>query len=526
MAGPGQARFYSSTFVQTSLASGIAAGTLTFNVGTTTGAPGTPFVVSVDQNTASEELMLVTNISGLQYTVTRGVGGTSAVSHANGASVVHVMYAQDLTDASAHIGAFDAVHGLSSGSLVVGTTDAQTLTNKTLTAPTINTPSISTATLTGTTTSGAINASALITAPDIKASGLTGATSATRYVGATASGAPASGNFSQGDFIISEDGLIWVCTATGSPGTWNALLGANNTQTLSNKTLTSPTLNGTPTGNGNMTQASYAASGLTGAINASRYAGATTTGSPSTGAFLLGDFVIDQTGLIWICTVSGSPGTWVALVNTSATQSLTGKTLNSPVLSGTMTGSGAININAAIIGTVLSASSPGANTFTAYAGGTAGGPPTAGTFAQGHFVIDRTGQIWFCTVPGTPGTWTSLSQSDLQGAGYSTNIVTGGSNRTSTQSPFTYSSSKTVTVSAGSGWTATFSDATFHGCGSFAVTPGGTPSAGTLGFLSVHTSNCNITSNQLTLGGAAFTEAAAGVATSTTITVNVTASAW
>src|SRR6266702_8752421 len=99
MAGPGQARFYSSTFVQTSLASGFSSGATTFNVGTTTGASGTPFVVSVDQNSASEELMLVTNVSGLTYTVTRGIGGTSAQSHNNGASVVHVMYAQDFTDA-------------------------------------------------------------------------------------------------------------------------------------------------------------------------------------------------------------------------------------------------------------------------------------------------------------------------------------------------------------------------------------------------------------------------------------------
>lgn len=48
----------------------------------------------------------------------------------------------------------------------------------------------------------------------------------------------------------------------------------------------------------------------TGAGAATRYAGATTSGSPTSGTFAVGDFIIDQTGNIWICTVAGSPGTW------------------------------------------------------------------------------------------------------------------------------------------------------------------------------------------------------------------------
>lgn len=50
--------------------------------------------------------------------------------------------------------------------------------------------------------------------------GLTGATAATRYVGATASGAPASGAFQKGDFVIDQTGALYVCTVAGSPGTW------------------------------------------------------------------------------------------------------------------------------------------------------------------------------------------------------------------------------------------------------------------------------------------------------------------
>lgn len=49
---------------------------------------------------------------------------------------------------------------------------------------------------------------------------LTGATAATRYVGGTASGAPVSGTFAVGDFVIDQTGAVFVCTVAGSPGTW------------------------------------------------------------------------------------------------------------------------------------------------------------------------------------------------------------------------------------------------------------------------------------------------------------------
>jgi Repeat of unknown function (DUF5907) len=56
--------------------------------------------------------------------------------------------------------------------------------------------------------------------------GLTGATAASRYVGATTSGSPASGTFAKGDFIIDQTGLVWICTTAGSPGTWLKATGA------------------------------------------------------------------------------------------------------------------------------------------------------------------------------------------------------------------------------------------------------------------------------------------------------------
>src|SRR6185437_4154150 len=60
-----------------------------------------------------------------------------------------------------------------------------------------------------------------------------------------------------------------------------------------------------------VTGQTFAPTGLTGATAPTRYVGGTASGAPSTGTFAAGDFVIDQTGSVWVCTVAGSPGTWV-----------------------------------------------------------------------------------------------------------------------------------------------------------------------------------------------------------------------
>lgn len=50
--------------------------------------------------------------------------------------------------------------------------------------------------------------------------GMTGATAATRWVGATASGAPVSGTFVAGDWITTLNAHVWICTTGGTPGAW------------------------------------------------------------------------------------------------------------------------------------------------------------------------------------------------------------------------------------------------------------------------------------------------------------------
>jgi hypothetical protein len=66
--------------------------------------------------------------------------------------------------------------------------------------------------------------------------GLTGAVQATRYVGGTANGAPTSGTFAVGDFIVDATASIWICTTAGTPGTWSTSI--SNHMTLRSATAT------------------------------------------------------------------------------------------------------------------------------------------------------------------------------------------------------------------------------------------------------------------------------------------------
>lgn len=49
---------------------------------------------------------------------------------------------------------------------------------------------------------------------------------------------------------------------------------------------------------------------LAGATAPTRYVGATASGPPSTGSFIVGDFVVDGNGVVWWCTTAGTPGAW------------------------------------------------------------------------------------------------------------------------------------------------------------------------------------------------------------------------
>jgi len=140
-----------------------------------------------------------------------------------------------------------------------------------------------------------------------------------------ASSPPAAGPSGGGGFLYADDGsLFWI-----NPGNIVTQIAPNAAQGGGAATPTGAAggdLGGTypdPTVTG-LHVTTVSPSGLTGATAATRYVGATTSGHPATGTFAVGDFAVDQTGTIWICTAAGSPGTWVGLDSLALAQTITG----------------------------------------------------------------------------------------------------------------------------------------------------------------------------------------------------------
>jgi hypothetical protein len=212
-------RKYSSRAQQTTLSSAITdtatsmtvvSGSALMGGKTLTGSQ--TYTVVIDPDTSLEEIVDVTLYSsGNTLTITRNRDGSSAVAHSAGAVVRHMVIGRDLQEANDHIEASSAVHGLTG--TVVGTTDTQTLSAKTLTTPTVN----------GATLTGTVTSTATITGGTVNPTTL-------------------------------QQGGVQAVTTTGSQTLTNKILttptidGATitGTVTASSATFTSPTISGSP----------------------------------------------------------------------------------------------------------------------------------------------------------------------------------------------------------------------------------------------------------------------------------------
>ena len=175
-------RKYSSTSVETTLASGINTSVTSMTVATGTAAAlmggvslGSGnvdiFTVAIDVDTINEEIVSVTNVSGDTLTIVRARAGSSGVAHSSGASVKHVLTSDDLTDFESAVSPVASLgfSGSTSGSTtvqatavagtttltlpaatdtLVGKATTDTLTNKTLTSPSISSATLSSPTIT------------------------------------------------------------------------------------------------------------------------------------------------------------------------------------------------------------------------------------------------------------------------------------------------------------------------------------------------------------------------------------------
>ena len=204
-------RKYTSRSQQTTLSSSITSGAITMIVvsGTTilggsTVSAGQTFTVVIDPDTALEEIVDVTAVSSNTFTITRGIDGATAQDHSAGAVVRHMIIGRDLREANTHIETAVGVHGIAATSSVVGTLDTQTLVNKTLTAPILT---------------GTLENDASIT-----------------FEGATAD---------------AYETTLTVVDPTADrtitlPNTSGTVVLKDSVDTLTNKTLTSPTISGSP----------------------------------------------------------------------------------------------------------------------------------------------------------------------------------------------------------------------------------------------------------------------------------------
>ena len=304
------ARYYSSTAVETSLQSSIPAqsqgqSNTSFIVASVSGFPSSfPYTLIVDPDTSKEEVVTVTSGSSTTLTVTRGADNTQAVAHSAGAVVRHGVSGRDFRESQNHISArgYDIdetiltaanqthVHGIATGDgVIVGTTKAQTLTNKVYSSGTVTGAFTATsATFTGGTFTSATVTSSTVTSSTIVSSTLTGSftASAATFVSPTISGSPViTGLSSAGMVDSSATPKIYVDSILGS-ATSAAISAASAaaSATAAATSATSAANSATASANSASAAATSATSAATSATSASNSATAATTSATSAAA--------------------------------------------------------------------------------------------------------------------------------------------------------------------------------------------------------------------------------------------------
>jgi hypothetical protein len=201
-------RKYSSVSLETEVVGSLTTTATTITVANATNLLGgingasitstDDFIVVLDPETSSEEIVRVTSITSNTLTVVRGYDGSTGKTHTSGAKVRHMAIGEDMRNAAAHIEA-TAAHGATDA--VVGTTNTQTLTNKTISGASNTFSNIPNAATTAVST----NTGSAIVARDVSGNFSAGAINANLTGNVTGNASTASQLATARDFQIVGD---------------------------------------------------------------------------------------------------------------------------------------------------------------------------------------------------------------------------------------------------------------------------------------------------------------------------------
>lgn len=126
--------YYSSSAPKMTLVGTLGGSATTMQVDTVAGLPGSvPFKLVIDPGLTTEEIVKVTAVSGTTLTLVRGWDGSPSRDHANLAEIRHMVTAEDLRLSRQHESKTTA-HGVTGD--IVGTLSTQTIANKDLSSAT------------------------------------------------------------------------------------------------------------------------------------------------------------------------------------------------------------------------------------------------------------------------------------------------------------------------------------------------------------------------------------------------------
>ena len=198
------------------------------------------FIVVLDPETSSEEIVRVTAVTSNTLTVVRGYDGSTGKTHTSGAKVRHMAIGEDMRNAAAHIEA-TAAHGATGA--VVGTTNTQTLTNKTISAASNTISEIANANIAAAAAIADTKLGTISTASKVQNSATTATASNS---GSAIVSRDASGNFAATTITAALTGNV-----TGNASTATTLATARNFQILGDVEASAQSFDGS--GNVNLT---------------------------------------------------------------------------------------------------------------------------------------------------------------------------------------------------------------------------------------------------------------------------------